>query len=217
VSSLIEKLSDGGNRVRDGAKKGLEMLAGSPSVGPQVVTSHAMRPMNAKQKAAWRPLLSRLELLTDIITQYGVGAHTGLSMDSAMNFAKGLSAFTHSNVEVREATKAMTVALQKIYGTAALDSYLSLLRPKQKEEYLAAFDSGGSKDDMGQRRANGTGHGHGNAAAAAGGGGGGVSASSSSERSSHNHVTHSPGGKVQTSAEKSSNKGVSGGDHVDNR
>lgn len=192
VVNLIEKLSDGGERIRKTARKGLENLAASSSVGPSVVSSQALKALPAKQKTAWRPIMARIQLLTDLISQYGVG-HSGISVDSAMNYVKNLGAFAHSNAEVRDAAKAMTVALQKVVGTDALESHLSVLRPKQKEEYLAAFenepgpkgsardhaDEPPSKQDPVQQKAG------------------------KPKSIALNHVTHSPGGKVHTSADRS--------------
>jgi len=41
--------------------------------------------------------------------------------------------------QVRDAVKDLTVAVQKLVGTAALEGHLKTLRPKQLEEYEAAF------------------------------------------------------------------------------
>ena len=91
---------------------------------------------------------------------------------------------------MRDAAKDMTVALQRIVGTAALETHLTVLRPKQKDEYLAAFNGGG-------------------ALGAGGGAGRGGEESArkahqqhSSSSTPHNHVMHSPGGKVNTSADR---------------
>lgn len=139
---LIEKLSDSNQRVRDSAKRSLTTVASTHCAGPAIVSSCALRPHNAKQKSAWRPLQSRLLLLQDLIAQYGVGGQSGLNSDSIMSFMRGSNAFAHSNGEVREAAKDLTIQLQKLVGTAPLESYLDELRPKQREEYFLSFEAG---------------------------------------------------------------------------
>ena len=83
------------------------------------------------QKSAWRPILGRLQLLTDLVTAYGIGnkgAHgdgTGLTVESIMQFIKTNGTFAHSNGEVRDATKDLVVALQKYTGTDPLMPHLT--------------------------------------------------------------------------------------------
>lgn len=178
---LVDKLADGNARIRDGAKKGTEILAAANSVGPAAVGAHAMRALPAKYKTAWRPIASRLQLLTDLVVNHGVGPSSGLNADSLLHFPKSTNAYAHSNGEVRDAAKDLVVAIQRNVGTAAVDSYLKLLRPKQLEEYQAAFEGGkgGSKKEPPRTD------------------------------KQLQHPTHSPGGKVHTTAEKVANKNVS--------
>jgi len=100
TSDLIEKLSDGNARIREGAKKGAETLAASSNIGPAVVGAHALKSLSSKQKSAWRPIVARLELLTDLVNKYGVGGNTGISTEALMKFAKDNGCFSHSNGEV---------------------------------------------------------------------------------------------------------------------
>lgn len=58
-----------------------------------------------------------------------------------MNYIKSMNAFSHSNGEVRDAAKFVTVALHKYVGLEPLEPYLTLLRKKQLEEYQLAFSS----------------------------------------------------------------------------
>ena len=58
-----------------------------------------------------RPISSRLQLLTDLVTAYGVGGATGLSTEAVMNYAKNTGAFAHSNAEVRDSAKELTVGM----------------------------------------------------------------------------------------------------------
>ena len=137
----MEKLSDSKERIRESARKGMEILASSANIGP-AVGAHALRPLNAKQKAAWRLPVARLQILTELINQYGLGSSSGIMAPSVMKFAQDNGCFTHSNGDVRDATKDLTVAVQKHTGTQAIEPYLKGLRPKQLEEYEYAFGRG---------------------------------------------------------------------------
>lgn len=77
---------------------------------------------------------------------FGVGPSTGLNPEALLNFPKSLSAFSNSNAEVRDAAKDLVVALQRIVGTAGVESVFPLLRPIQLTEYKAAFESGDSNE-----------------------------------------------------------------------
>jgi centrosomal protein CEP104 len=181
LTNLIEKLADGNARLREGARKGTEIMAASINVGPAVVASHTLRNLHDKQKTAWRPILARLQQLKELVTNYGVAGNTGMMPESLMNFIKTCSAFAHSNGEVRDAARDLTVAIQKYVGTPALESYLTVLRPKQYDEYIAAFEGGG-----GQKK--------------------GAVHKSPAARSKPNNATHSPNGKVNTSASRPGDK-----------
>lgn len=186
IVQLIEKLSDGNARLREGGRKGLDMIAASNNVGPAAVASYALKALPPKQKTAWRPIVSRLQLLTDLVTSYGIGGNSGLNADSIVNFTKSVGAYSHSNGEVRDAAKDLIVAIQKAAGTPAVESIFTLLRPKQLEEYQNAFEGGVQKKGEAEHRTD-----------------------------KHlQHQTHAPGGKVPTTAAKVSdnknNKGKNG-------
>ena len=66
-----------------------------------------------------------------MVTTFGVGGNTGLSTEAVMNYAKSTGSFAHSNAEVRDSAKELTVAVQGVVGTDAIESYLKALRPKQ--------------------------------------------------------------------------------------
>jgi hypothetical protein len=140
INALIEKMSDANARIRDGSKRGMEMLSASPNVGPHVVATHTLKPMTQKQKTGWRPLHNRLTLLSDVVSAHGVGPASGVSIDAVLGFLKSNSAFTHSNGDVRDACRDVCVAVAKSAGTIdVVNSYLTELRQSQKDEYKAAF------------------------------------------------------------------------------
>jgi centrosomal protein CEP104 len=140
IVQLIEKLNDGAARIRDSSRSSIRSMANAPSIGCSVVSTHMLRALPPKQKTAWRPILGRLQLLKDLVDAHGVGSSSGLTPENALNFVKSLSAYSHSNGEVRDAAKYLTVALHKHVGVEPLTPYLDLLRSKQREEYGAAFD-----------------------------------------------------------------------------
>lgn len=144
INALIEKMNDVNARIRDGSKRAMEMLSASPCVGPQVVASHTLRPLNAKQKNGWRPLYNRLTLVSDVVSAHGVGTSSGISMDAVLNFLKSNNAFIHSNGEVRDACRDVCVSVARSVGSIdPINPYLSELRQTQKEEYKGAFIKAG--------------------------------------------------------------------------
>jgi len=141
VQTLVDKLADGNHRFRDAARRGIDYIADAEAVGPNVVTQHVLKPLGDKlrSKNAWRPVVSRLALLRDFVATYGFGGGVGFSPESIMGFMRAHACFSHSHAEVRDAARDLTVAVQALVGSAVIDSYLQQLRPRQLEEYQAAF------------------------------------------------------------------------------
>eukprot|EP00597_Dinobryon_sp_UTEXLB2267_P016523 CAMPEP_0201094330 /NCGR_PEP_ID=MMETSP0812-20130820/2657_1 /ASSEMBLY_ACC=CAM_ASM_000668 /TAXON_ID=98059 /ORGANISM="Dinobryon sp., Strain UTEXLB2267" /LENGTH=350 /DNA_ID=CAMNT_0047346849 /DNA_START=40 /DNA_END=1092 /DNA_ORIENTATION=+ len=183
ITHLIEKLNDGNLRLREIAKKGLQVLAEANNVGPAAVGLHALKALPEKQKTAWRPIAARLQLLRDLVSDFGVGSSSGLYVEALLNFPKSVSAFSNSNVEVRDAAKELVVAIQRVAGTAAVESILSLLRPIQLNDYKAAFSASeeAAEADKKQRQAGNGDH---------------------RTAKQLQHPPHNPGGKVPTTAAK---------------
>lgn len=141
IAILIDKLTDTNARVRDGAKKGLEIIISTANAGGLAVSPHALKTINNKNINNWKLIVSRLKLLSEIVGKCGMGIHTsGLTVDSVMSFMKACTAFTHSNHEVRQAAQDLTVSIQKQVGSDAILPLLtSILRKAQLDEYLVAF------------------------------------------------------------------------------
>ena len=138
---LVEKLADGNHRFREGARRGIDELANSDSVGPAMVIQHVLKPLPdvLKHRNAWRPLVCRLQLLREFVSIYGFGGGAGFNPESVMSFIKSNSCYSHPHAEVRDAARELTVAVQMLVGSAVIDDYLKLLRPKQLEEYQQCF------------------------------------------------------------------------------
>lgn len=155
--------------------------------------NHAARALPAKQKTAWRPIASRLEVLTDLVNTYGLGGSSGMSAEGVLGFSKSHAAYAHSTAEVRAAAQKLVVAVYRQLGKGAVQSALDLLRPKQLEEYTAAFDEGGAAAQPKK----------GPSGAQAQEKNREPPAASPTRVDKHlQHATHAPGGKVPTSAAK---------------
>jgi centrosomal protein CEP104 len=199
IMQLIERLSDGNGRIRAEGRLGLDFLAASPVVGPGIVANQLTKPLASKQKTAWRPLASRLEVLASLVANYGLNNNAGLHLDSMLNFAKNNQAYTHSHNEVRDAAKRLVVAIHKEVGVEPLQPTLALLRDKQRDDYYAAFGEGGNAPAAAAPAAKGK---------ASGGHSTNDQHSPNSRRTNmaHQHATHNPGGKVPTSQTRVENQ-----------
>ena len=154
-----------------------------------------MKALPAKQKTLWRPITSRLRILHYLVTTYGIGGNTGMSVESILSFSKNHGVYAHSTPEVRDDAKKLVVAIHKYVGLGPLHSTLELLRPKQREEYEKEFENNATGGSGG------------------GGGGGNISSRKGSNDDDHSridrnlqHAPQLPGGKVQTTAAR-----ISGG------
>lgn len=140
VTILVDKLSDGNHRFREGGRMGIDEIANAPVVGPSLIIQHVMKPLSDKKRNAWRPIVSRLKLLADFVGIYNFGGSTpGFSPESILTFIKSNACFSHSHGEVRDAARDLTVSVQMLVGGPAVEGYLKLLRPKQLEEYHLSY------------------------------------------------------------------------------
>ena len=132
--ALVDKLGDNNARCRDATFQALVNLAHEKLVGAPFVTSLVLRKLKKRQAAAWRPLLTRLQLLHNIIDLLGLGRASGLTADNLIRFLVDTNACAHSNGDVREAAKEICVAIHKTEGDSIIGR-LGHLRKKQLEEY----------------------------------------------------------------------------------
>eukprot|EP00605_Chrysophyceae_sp_TOSAG23-4_P000308 GSChrysophyteH1.ASY1.ANO1.353.1 assembled CDS len=139
---LMRRLADGNHRLRELARVGVDCFVNSSVMGPLTVGIHAMRSLskNELRGHAWRPLVSRLILLRDLVDSFGLDSDLGLSLETVMNFPKNSGCFSHSNGEVRDAAKELTIAVERHTGVVPLSAYLQALRPKQLQDYNESFE-----------------------------------------------------------------------------
>eukprot|EP00752_Nemacystus_decipiens_P007074 g6339.t1 len=144
VATLLKKQGDGQARLRDGAMNGLVAVARCRTAGPVFVSHVALKPLVKKQLSAWRPITARLILLRKLVSEFRLEGGSGLAADGIMGFIQSCNGFAHSNGEVRDAARELTVALHALVGEE-IEPYLTGLRPKQLDEYHEAFRHSGVK------------------------------------------------------------------------
>jgi hypothetical protein len=159
ITILLEKLSDGNPRIREGAKRGLDCLIKLNSVGCPSLVQQLLKPLSGKTKTGWRPLCARLQLINELVNSHGSSPSSGLLTDSILSFLKANNAFSHGNVEVRDIAKELVVSIQisQLQGHETVESFLkSVLRPKQLEEYDSALEAalglGGGGHELAEKR-----------------------------------------------------------------
>jgi len=137
---LVLKLGENQPRVRESAFDSLLAVAHCQAAGCDFVVRCATKALPKKQTGnrIWRPLATRLQLLTNLVDLFGVNQSSGLSTDTCMKFVRDNNATSHTFSEVRDAARELTVSLYRHVGTS-VEPYLSNLRVKQREEYEQAF------------------------------------------------------------------------------
>ena len=141
LTQLLDNLNDCDAKIRDRARSGLMDLATCALIGPVIVANHCYEPIPARFESAWKPVYARIILLTELIVCFGLKCDTGLSIDPLLNYIRSGQYYFHSSGDVRDAVKLLVVSINKILGSSSVESILSDLRPKQREEYFAAFDA----------------------------------------------------------------------------
>lgn len=138
MTQLVNKLGDPQTKVRDEAAAALQRLAAAKNVGVAFVSAHVTK--RAKKPLALKLLLGRLLLVKDLVAAFPLVPDSDHSVAGVMSFLEDSNAFAHQNREIRDVAKEITVALYQIVGEE-VEGYLKSLRPKQLEEYQAAFEA----------------------------------------------------------------------------
>ncbi len=136
---LLEKLGDSNARIRDSARDAIVALAHHKDAGLKGLASQFVKP--AKSQTAWRPVLSTLQLLQDLVPQLGVGRSAdgsgGFEVEELMEYLS--KAFNSPNAEVRAAAVKVAAAAHELAGVAVRRLLPRDLNPKIKEQLDAAF------------------------------------------------------------------------------
>lgn len=137
MTQLVSKLGDPQTKVRDEAAAALRRLAAAKNVGVAFVSAQVLK--RSKKPLALKLLLGRLQLVKELIGACPLTSDSDHSVAGIMGFLEDSNAFAHQNREVRDVAKEISVALFRLVGDE-VEGFLKSLRPKQFEEYQAAFE-----------------------------------------------------------------------------
>ncbi|TYZ60871.1 hypothetical protein PybrP1_001443 [[Pythium] brassicae (nom. inval.)] len=138
MTQLVNKLGEPQAKVRDEAAGVLLRLASAKNVGVAFVASHLAK--RSKKPLGLKFLQGRLLVLRDLVAKFDLLPESDFSVGGILSFLEDNNCFAHQNREIRDPAKELTVALYQMVG-AEVEGYLKSLRPKQLEEYQAAFEA----------------------------------------------------------------------------
>ena len=107
VPILIDRVGESNGIIRDRAFEAILMLSDMPEVGNGgVLAASLVKPI--KRQSQWKPILSRLNLLNELLPKFGLYEHKtdkgdyshGFTVDAVMNFVN--PAFSSANEDVRK-------------------------------------------------------------------------------------------------------------------
>ncbi|KAG6587247.1 uncharacterized protein IUM83_02854 [Phytophthora cinnamomi] len=160
MTQLVNKLGESQAKVRDEAAAILGRLAAAKNVGVAFVTSHLTK--RSKKPLGLKLLQGRLLVLKKLLGEFELVVDSDYSAPGIMGFLEDCNCLVHQSREIRDAAKDITVSLYLIVG-ADVEGYLKSLRPKQLEEYQAAFEAAETAKAS-NRRGGGVSNGGGNVA-----------------------------------------------------
>ena len=142
ITDLTARLSDSNTRVRSTAVETLQMMATNEAIGCAPVSEALLRPLKKKEVGKPIPLLSRCELLSDLLTQFSLSSAHGLLLHPLVEFV--LPILEHRDAKVRSAAIALTTSIYLIAGPKKMMPHLKGLRQGLKDSLNASFaDHGG--------------------------------------------------------------------------
>ncbi|KAF4039552.1 UvrB/uvrC motif-containing protein [Phytophthora infestans] len=138
MTQLVNKLGESQAKVREEAAAVLGRLAAAKNVGVAFVTSHLTK--RSKKPLGLKLLQGRLLVLKKLQAEFELLPDSDFSVSGIMGFLEDCNCLAHQSREIRDAAKDITVSLYLVVG-ADVEGYLKSLRPKQLEEYQAAFEA----------------------------------------------------------------------------
>ncbi|KAG7376677.1 hypothetical protein PHYPSEUDO_012923 [Phytophthora pseudosyringae] len=138
MTQLVNKLGESQAKVRDEAAAVLGRLAAAKNVGVAFVASHLTK--RSKKPLGLKLLQGRLLVLKKLLTEFELLPDSDFSVAGIMSFLEDCNCLAHQSREIRDAAKDIAVSLYLVVG-AEVEGYLKSLRPKQLEEYQAAFEA----------------------------------------------------------------------------
>jgi len=155
LDAIVSKLGDNQARLREKAVDALTSLSYCRVVGPRRIAAKVMHSLGKKRPPhnKWRPLATRLELLTRLAREFGLnrGAAPGnglhaLDLGSVIGFVEIHGCASHTFEEVRTAAKnlivEMSITASESDRLQALEPFLHKIRPRQAEEYRNELSRG---------------------------------------------------------------------------
>ena len=136
MPQLVNKLGGSQAKIRDEAVAVLEHIAAAENVGVAFVASHLIK--RSSKPLGIKILQGRLLVLKKLLTEFELVSESDFSAPSIMQFLEDSNSLTHQCRAIRDAAKDITVSLYLAVGTE-VEGFLKKLRPKQLEEYQAAF------------------------------------------------------------------------------
>ncbi|KAL4094416.1 hypothetical protein PRIC1_010077 [Phytophthora ramorum] len=138
MTQLVNKLGESQAKVRDEAAAVLGRLAAAKNVGVAFVASHLTK--RSKKPLGLKLLQGRLVVLKTLLAEFELLPDTDFSVAGIMSFLEDCNCLAHQSRDIRDAAKDITVSIYLLVG-AEVEGYLKSLRPKQLEEYQAAFEA----------------------------------------------------------------------------
>eukprot|EP00658_Telonema_sp_P-2_P016362 TRINITY_DN1634_c0_g1_i1.p1 TRINITY_DN1634_c0_g1~~TRINITY_DN1634_c0_g1_i1.p1 ORF type:complete len:479 (-),score=121.75 TRINITY_DN1634_c0_g1_i1:289-1725(-) len=131
---IIAKTADRNARSNEGTRSILTLLAKSPSVGPSAVMAHIFTPIvNHKEISAIR---GRLDLIDHVISHFGFGKSTTITMQLVMGFVR--PHLDATDEKVRRAAIEVTVSCYQHKGDRTL-KYITNVKPQLLKLLEARF------------------------------------------------------------------------------
>lgn len=149
---LLDKLSDSNARLRDSSRDAIVALAASKDAGIGNMTAAILKPV--KSQTAWRPVLSTLQLLQELLPQLGVagsggkaggGGDGGFELHDLMAYVG--KAFNSPNADVRTAAVKVAVLAHDAAGPAVRRLLPKDMNPKIKEQLDATLGLDNAGED----------------------------------------------------------------------
>ncbi|EEY59893.1 uncharacterized protein PITG_13040 [Phytophthora infestans T30-4] len=138
MTQLVNKLGESQAKVREEAAAVLGRLAAAKNVGVAFVTSHLTK--RSKKPLGLKLLQGRLLVLKKLLAEFELLPDSDFSVSGIMGLLEDCNCLAHQSRDIRDAAKDITVSLYLVVG-ADVEGYLKSLRPKQLEEYQAAFEA----------------------------------------------------------------------------
>ncbi|KAL8020201.1 putative UVR domain, armadillo-like helical, TOG domain-containing protein [Plasmopara halstedii] len=138
MTQLTNKLGDSHAKVRNEAAALLGRIAAADNIGVGFVAFHLTK--RSKKPLGLKFLLGRLLVLKKLLTEFELVSNSDFSVSGIMGFLEDCNCLAHQSREIRDVAKEITVSMYLIVGSE-VEVYLKSLRPKQLNEFQAAFEA----------------------------------------------------------------------------